>query len=136
MGTCSRARIIPRPWMQLRRGCLREATPMKALTYKNHCAPVPAWNLFHEKQPRGYAYETDTQFVHVYGVEQNLWVISPGLTISVAKNGTLLDWVQNGFGATDIQPTILDVGQAIEGIWRPGIYFDVNMLEGLAQTNA
>jgi hypothetical protein len=109
---------------------------MKALTYKISRAPVAGWASFHEKQPRGYAYETATQFVHVYGTDNSLWVISPGLTISVAKSGTLSDWVQQAFGATDIQPTTLDVGQAVEGVWRPGIFYDTNMLQGLAQTQA
>ncbi|SRR6266851_4994805 len=109
---------------------------MKALTYKNNRSPVQAWSSFHEKQPRGYAYETDTQFVHVYGTNENLWVISPGLTISIAKDGALVDWVQQAFGAEHVQPTTLDVGQAVEGIWRPGIFFDTNMLEGLAQTHS
>jgi hypothetical protein len=109
---------------------------MKALTYKNNSAPVPAWGSFHERQPRGYAYETDHQFVHIYGSQEHLWVISPGLTISVGKNGTLLEWAKNAFGAEDIHPTILDVGQAVEGVWRPGLFFDANVLEGLAQTQS
>jgi hypothetical protein len=109
---------------------------MKALTYKNKRAPVQGWGRFHETQPRGYAYETDTQFVHVYGAGDGLWVISPGLTISVAKTGALSDWVKEAFGAEDIQTTKLEVGHAVEGIWRPGIFFDTNVLEGLAQKPA
>jgi hypothetical protein len=39
-----------------------------------------AWVPFHEKEPRGIASETDTHFVHFFGKDRGLWVISTGLT--------------------------------------------------------
>jgi hypothetical protein len=109
---------------------------MKALAYKTNRSAVRGWEQLHKQQPLGYAYETETQFVHVYGINSGLWVISPGLTVSVKKHDTLLDWVTREFGAADIQRTILDVGQSVSGVWRPGIYYDDNMLTGLEQTNS
>lgn len=106
---------------------------MKALVYR--CThPVVGWNNAHQRNPRGYAYETESQFVHVYGAAEGLWVISPGLTISVGKVGTLEGWVQQAFGAQEIERSNYDVGQSVEAVWRPGIYFDVDMFSGLAQS--
>jgi hypothetical protein len=108
---------------------------MKALVYR--CTnPVVGWSNAHERNPRGYAYETENQFVHVYGAQEGLWVISPGLTISIGKVGTLEDWVRQAFGAQDIEQSTFEVGQSVEAIWRPGLYFDVDMFTGLAQSPA
>jgi hypothetical protein len=109
---------------------------MKAFVYRNTRATIPGWERLHEQQPRGYAYQTDTHFVHVYGTADSFWAISPGLTVSMGRQGALVDWVKEQFGAEQIEASILDVGEAIEGVWRPGIFFDINMLEGLAQSQA
>jgi hypothetical protein len=109
---------------------------MKALVYR--CTrPVVGWRNAHERNPRGYAYQNETQFVHVYGAQEGLWPISPGLTISIGKEGTgaLEDWVRQAFGALDIETSNFDVGLSIEAVWRPGIFFDADMFAGLAQTS-
>lgn len=114
---------------------------MKALTYRNTKTSMPLGSA-HESHPRGYAYETNTRFVHVYGIDHELWTISPGLTVSVVKDdlvllkyGSLLAWVEDLFGATDVRPSTLDVGETTEGVWRPGLFFDDEMLQGLAETD-
>lgn len=108
---------------------------MKALVYR--CTnPVVGWRNAHERNPRGYAYETDSQFVHVYGAQEGLWVISPGLTISIGKIGNLEGWVRQAFGAEDVEQSDSELGQSVEAIWRPGIFFDVDMFAGLAQSPA
>ncbi len=108
---------------------------MRGLVY--HCTnPVVGWQNAHQRNPRGYAYETESQFVHVYGAGEGLWVISPGLTISTGKTGTLDDWVRQAFGAQEIESSIFEVGQSIEAVWRPGIFFDVDMLAGLGHSPA
>ena len=106
---------------------------MKALVYRNTKSIV--WGSVHKKQPRGYAYETDQHFVHIYGSGDQLWTISNGLTITNKKEGALSDWVKQNFGAEDIELSDLDVGSTIEGVWRPGLYYDNEMLQGLAETN-
>jgi hypothetical protein len=109
---------------------------MKALVYRTTQGQFQGWGAVHLQQPRGYAYETNTLFVHLYGAGDRLWVISPGLTVSMGKQGSLLQWVQQQFGAEDIESALLDVGESIEGVWRPGIFYDANMFDGLAQNQA
>lgn len=106
---------------------------MKALVYRTTSGQFQGWGPVHLQQPRGYAYATPTHFVHVYGIADGLWTISPGLTVSMGKQGSLEDWVKQQFGAEDIESSLLDVGESIEGVWRPGIYFDKDMIAGLAQ---
>ena len=66
---------------------------MQALVYRVTKHTIPGWIPFHEKEPRGIAYETDTHFVHVFGKDRGLWVISTGLTATQPKSGSLLDWI-------------------------------------------
>jgi len=108
---------------------------VKALVYRTTKSPVPGWSAVHERQPRGYAYETDTHFVHVYGSADALWNISNGLTVTTKKDGPLADWVAQ-FGAADVQQSDLEVGVTVEGVWRPGLYYDVDVLQGLGETNS
>lgn len=109
---------------------------MKALTYTNTITTIPNWDDVHVKQPRGYAYETATHFIHIYGAGDQLWTISNGLTVSERKAGSLTEWAQSKFGAIDVQETKLDVGSTVSGVWRPGLYYDSDVLQGLDQTNA
>jgi hypothetical protein len=53
---------------------------MRALVYRVTKHTIPGWVPFHGKEPRGIAYETDTHFVHFFGKDRGLWVISTGLT--------------------------------------------------------
>lgn len=108
---------------------------MKAFVYRTTKSPVPGWQSVHEKQPRGVAYETDQHFVHIYGAADQLWTISNGLTVTDKKDGTLADWIIGQFGGENIEQSNLDVGSTIEGVWRPGLFYDVEMLQGLAETN-
>jgi hypothetical protein len=109
---------------------------MRALVYRNTKSTIPGWvTTIHEIESRGIAYETPSHFVHIYGRTGPLWTISIGLTVTEAKSGTLNDWVVRTFGAEDIDPCNLDVGQTIEGLWRPGLFFDDEMQQGLAFTN-
>jgi hypothetical protein len=108
---------------------------LKAFVYRTTKSPVPGWQSVHEKQPRGVAYETDQHFVHIYGAADQLWTISNGLTVTDKKDGTLADWIIGQFGGENIEQSNLDVGSTIEGVWRPGLFYDVEMLQGLAETN-
>lgn len=54
---------------------------LKGFFYKNTKTTIPDLeNNLHESQPLGYAYETDSHFVHFYGQENGLNIISVGLT--------------------------------------------------------
>ncbi len=108
---------------------------MRALVYRNTKHTIPRWVPLHEKEPRGVAYETHTHFVHHYGKDRGLWVISPGLTVTEKKSGSLRDWVERTFGAQAVEETENDVGCTIEGVWRPGLYFTEEILQGLGATN-
>lgn len=106
---------------------------MHALLY--HCtSSLVGWPEQHVRTPRGYAYDTGTHFVHIYGSAEGLWPISTGLTISMRKEGELEGWVERNFGAQDVQTSMYEVGCAVQGKWRPGIFFDTDMFSGLEQT--
>ena len=107
---------------------------MRALVYRVTKHTIPGWVPFHEKEPRGVAYETDTHFVHVFGKDKGLWVISTGLTVTQAKSGNLREWIDQVFGAIEIAETNNDVGHTIHGVWRPGLYFSEEVLQGLSAT--
>lgn len=106
---------------------------MQVISYTNTKTEIPGWvNTLHEDQPIGYAYETETHFVHFYGRENGLYVISPGLTaIEGIKEGTLRDWVNRVFGATNIIEHNLEAGKTVNGIWRPGLLFQNEIYSGL-----
>ena len=109
---------------------------MKAFVYRNTKSDIPGWASVHEKQPRGMAYETDRLFVHIYGAAEGLWTISNGLTVTKQKDGELSEWVTQVFGAENIEQSEHDVGITVEGVWRPGLYYDKDMLQALAETDA
>jgi hypothetical protein len=104
---------------------------MRALVYRNTNTTLPNWVPIHDQQPLGIAYESDTHFIHRYGVAQGLWVISSGLTVTERKSGTLVDWIARTFGAGDIQETTSEVGESIEGVWRPGLFDTDEVLQAL-----
>jgi hypothetical protein len=67
---------------------------------------------------------------------RGLWTISNGLTVTKQKDGELSDWVTQVFGAENIEQSEHDVGITVEGVWRPGLYYDKDMLQALAETDA
>jgi hypothetical protein len=109
---------------------------MPAFAYRNTKFTIPGWVPFTEKEPRGIAYETSTHFVHIYGKDVGLRVMSPGLTVTEAKKGLLKDWITETFGGTDVVKTSHEPGHSVEGVWRPGLYFDDEMLQALRTTAA
>jgi len=105
---------------------------MNAITYNNTVTTIPRWTEpIHLKHPRGFAYETDTHFVHMYGDIVRFHPIHVGLTVTEKKTGTLVDWVLKTFGAVDIKALELEVGQSIEGVWRPSLYYYTDVLQAL-----
>jgi len=97
---------------------------MQGIYYENTVTTLPNWiDPLHESQPLGYAYETGTHFVHLYGKNYGLNVVSVGLTVVEQKNGTLTNWVSRVFGAQNIKPLSLPIGNTIESIWRPSLYY-------------
>jgi hypothetical protein len=107
---------------------------MLARVYRNTAFTIPGWIPFNDKEPRGIAYETPTHFVHMYGKDVGLRVISPGLTVTQAKTGSLEGWIAATFGGDSVAETTYEPGIAVEGVWRPGLYFDDEMLQALGTT--
>src|SRR4051812_22111101 len=95
---------------------------MRGITYKNTKSSVPGYANFHIDYPCGYAYETNIHFVHIYGTSDALSAINLAFTVIQKKSGDLNNWVINIFGAQDIKPLKLEVGHAINGVWRPALY--------------
>lgn len=98
---------------------------MKAIFYENTKTTIPHFiDELHISHPLGYAYETSSHFVHLYGQKGPLYIISFNLTVVEAKNGLTLDqWVNKTFGAKNIKVMDIPVGQVLKGVWRPGLYF-------------
>lgn len=108
------------------------ATMATGLAYKNTITTIPGWvPTIHDDHPRGYAYETDSHFVHFYGREGGQWVQSSGLTATETKSGTLDDWVDKVFGAPDKAPLEHEVGAVVDGVWRPGLYYENQVFQAL-----
>lgn len=105
---------------------------MTGITYKNTKTTLPnCVNTFHVDFPIGYAYETETHFVHMYGKGTGFYIISIGLTAIQQKSGTLRDWVTNVFGAEDIQNLDTEIGHAIKNVWRPTLFYPEDMYQAL-----
>lgn len=109
---------------------------MKPLLYKNTLSKVNVSPPLHESDPRGYSYEIDTHFVHFYGRDRGLWVISSGLTTTQGKSGSLADWITTTFGAKEIATSVCEVGHTIAGVWRPGIFLYDDIRSGLGTTDS
>ena len=84
---------------------------MKPLIYKNTLTKVNFSPPLHETQQRGYAYEIDKHFIHFYGSDTHLWVVSSGLTTAEGKSGTIDDWISATFGATNVVAGAREVGE-------------------------
>jgi hypothetical protein len=106
---------------------------MTAIAYENTHTKIPGWvNSVHVEQQRGYAYESNGRFFHIYGRAQGLWVLSVGLTASEPiGQETLVSWTQKVFGATSPVQMLCAPGEVISGVWRPGLYFRSEIYQAL-----
>jgi hypothetical protein len=107
---------------------------MQAIVYRNTKTNLPGWVPIHSEQNRGIAYEGDTHFIHFYGRGSGLWIVSIGLTATERKSGSLTDWVSRVFGAQEIKQAKHSVGSAVEGVWRPALYLQSEVLQALGST--
>jgi hypothetical protein len=110
---------------------------MPAITYVNTLTNIPGWvNTVHVQQQRGYAYESNGRFFHIYGRAQGLWVLSTALTTSEpVGNQNLNSWIQKIFGANNIEPIQLEPGEVINGVWRSGLYFKKEIHQALSSND-
>lgn len=104
---------------------------MNSYAYKVTRHTLPGWVPFHEEQPRGLAYETPTHFIHFFGKDTGLWIVSPGLTVTEKRSNSLRDWIELTFGATEIIETKHEPGHTVRGVWRPGLFYQDEIHSGL-----
>lgn len=114
---------------------------MQAIFYEVTDTKVPGLvNNFHRGLGLGYAYETPSHYVHFYGTDKNFYSIHPGQTVLESKDTslykTLTDWVQYYFGAKNVQLLNTNIGESIEGIWRPGLYYYEDTYQALKTSEA
>ena len=114
---------------------------MKAIFYKTTHTKVPGLvQNFHVGLELGYAYETPTHYVHFYGTNRNFFSIHTGQTIIENKETSsysdLLSWVTHYFGAQNIQQMETEIGEVIEGVWRPELYYYADTNIALNTTEA
>lgn len=108
---------------------------MKPVTFRN-TKTDPRWSTepFHEMWPRGYAYEEGGDFLYCCGQASGLWQFIMGnatLTEGNAKGIDFRRWLDQRFGADGIVEMQLEVGTTIRGVWRPGLYFNDELLSAL-----
>lgn len=97
---------------------------MNGIWYENTHTSIPNFDTsVHLKQKFGYAYETESHFVHLYGRDTGFQVISVGLTVIEHKNGNLNEWAQRVFGARNIIQLNKEIGHVTQGVWRPSLYY-------------
>ena len=116
---------------------------MKALTYFNTLTKLPNWSPndhVHENQKLGFAYEDIDHFIHLYGWNEGFKGISIGLTVVEGKNNhrtkgkSLEEWVIENFGASNITTSVRDIGHSVKGVWRPGLYYNTDVIQAIGTT--
>jgi hypothetical protein len=116
---------------------------MKAITYNNTLTRLPNWNPndhVHLHHKLGFAYEDTYHFIHMYGWDTGFKGISIGLTVAEGKNNesikekSLEEWVIENFGASNILPSVTDIGHSIKGVWRPGLYYNTDVIQAIGTT--
>lgn len=101
---------------------------MKAIFYEINATNVPSLaENFHKRLKLGYAYETHSHYIHFYGTDYNFFSIHTGQTIienkATSAYKSVTEWVEFYFGAKNIQTMTSNVGESIEGVWRPELYY-------------
>lgn len=101
---------------------------MQAIFYEIADTKVPGLvKDFHKGLEIGYAYETSTHYVHFYGTKRNFFSIHTGQTViedkATSTYKTLKDWVEFYFDAKNIQSMTSNVGESVEGVWRPALFY-------------
>ena len=116
---------------------------MKAICYKNTLTSLPNWNpndKVHLSQSLGFAYEDEKHFIHFYGWDSGFKGISTGLTVVEGKMNettagkSLESWVIKNFGAKDIKTVNTAVGHSVKSVWRPGLYYDTDVIQAIGTT--
>lgn len=113
---------------------------MKAICYHNTKITLPYWapnSRLNEECPLGFAYEDGDFYVHIYGMGEGFYTISPGITAIEGKKAglSLKQWVVDRFGAENIQSMYEEVGVSHPSIWRPGISEYNELQQGLRYTS-
>lgn len=104
-----------------------------AITFTNTTTTIPNWSPLHIEHPRSYAYREGEYLVSLYGRGSHLFVISPGLTVSQKADAAPDIWALATFGAQDVTPMKRLPGQAVSGVWRPGLlsHEEINLALGV-----
>lgn len=110
---------------------------MTAIVYRNTKTTIPGWvDTLHVGQSRGVAYDAGSHFVHFYGYGRGLYGVSVGLTATEKKSGSVNDWAKRVFGAEGIASATTPVGSTVSSVWRPGLYFLPETLQGLGNSES
>ncbi|SDF61984.1 hypothetical protein [Chitinophaga filiformis] len=105
---------------------------MSVITYTTTKTTLPGWDpLMHQNNPRGYAYETPTHFIHIFGKDGWFYPASIRISATEKSTGTLVDWVTKAFGAVNIQSLSQLPGDVVDGVWRPGLYYNTDAFQAL-----
>ena len=102
------------------------------IAYENNFTTLAGWapgSLLDQR--RGYAYEHDGRFLHIFGRSGQLWTISSGLTFFEKTNGTIEDWAKQTFSARNVTMMQLPAGTVVDGVWRPGLNWEDQIFQAL-----
>ncbi|CAN7288230.1 hypothetical protein [Devosia sp. LjRoot3] len=109
-----------------------------AITFENLATTIPGWvpNI-HQSQPLSYAYRSGNSFVSIYGANAGLFGISSGLTVSeTTTTDDLNAWALRTFSGRNFRPMQRPHGHAVQGVWRPGLYYTAQVNQALGVTDA
>src|SRR5689334_1322700 len=95
---------------------------MKALIYENTKTNTHVYlPTLHNTLARGMAYKCNSHFVHIYGKANDLWAVDTNNTVGHPINNSLESWIDDLFGANNIQNSKNLVGEVVSNVWRPGL---------------
>ncbi|MCR6634758.1 hypothetical protein [Devosia sp.] len=108
-----------------------------AITFENLATTIPGWVAnIHQRQPLSYAYRSGNSLVSIYGANAGLFGLSSGLTVSERTDADLNAWATTTFAGQDLRPMQRQPGHAVQGVWRPGLYYTAQVNQALGVTDA
>lgn len=106
---------------------------MKALLYEVTSFKHPRFvEGYGERYKKGYAYQTESHFIHFWSYERGVTLQTNIPITEQRKEGINLEsWVKSNFGAINLKYTSIDIGDSIDSVWRPSLFYDSEVFAAL-----
>jgi hypothetical protein len=85
---------------------------------------------------KGYACETKTHFIHFWSYPNGPVTLQISIPITEQKQEglSLEDWARKNFGAENLRYTSIEIGDSIDSVWRPSLYYDSDVFQAINTT--